>query len=383
MKEKIYETIIIGGGISGLSCAKRLNDKKRDFLLISKDLGGRLLSEECCAVNYGGAYMTSDYVNMLKYVKKKEVLRVHDFFFFDGKRFRNVFVLKNIKHIPKMIHFLLILKKLRKHFIGYRKQASKISISEYFVKDPILMKYWNMSAEDFITENGFEELDKLYGNPVTAATAFIESKKVNAFYYMGMFFPSILDSWIVDLTDTVEKISSGYKDKILIDTVLKVQKNSDGLLNVKTLNSSYISENIVFAAPQESLSEVYDLPKPHIQQYAYVFNISGIRKEIFKNKKAVVFRPEDHSIFMIWSLADCSDIIYSSNPNPDLSEYYESHKIVNKIHWEPGMIIPGSELIKQKFEENVYIASDYNLSLMEDCFLTGLYAANQIISKNK
>jgi len=43
------------------------------------------------------------------------------------------------------------------------------------------------------------------------------------------------------------------------------------------------------------------------------------------------------------------------------------------------MIIPKDELVEQKIDKNIYLASDYNLSLLEDSFLTGLYAANQII----
>ncbi len=380
-KNKIYEAIIVGGGVSGLSCARRLHEADKDFLLITEELGGRLLSAECCGINYGAAYMTSDYANMLQFAEKKEPLRVSDFFFFNGNTFANVFTLSNIRHIPKMIRFIFILIRVRRHFLKYRAQAAHRSIKECFESDPVLMEYWNMPASDFIKKYGLEELDVLYGNPVTAATAFIESSRVNAFYYIGMFFPVILKTWIVDLRNTTEKLTAGYPDKIKIGRVTDVRKGPEGFFSVESSAGVFIAKNVVFAAPQKLLHEAYDLPKPFIQQQAYVFHLYGEKKPVYKNKKAVVFRPEDNEIFMIWELAGCADIIYSKNPNPDFSKYYDDYKIVRKLFWDPGMIIPEGELIGQKLENGVYLASDYNLSLMEDCFLTGLYAANQIIGK--
>ena len=108
-----------------------------------------------------------------------------------------------------------------------------------------------------------------------------------------------------------------------------------------------------------------------------------MKKSIYQNKKAVVLKPEENDIFMIWELAGCADIIYSKNAEPDFKKYYETYKIVRRLYWDPGMVIPRGEIIEQKLESGVYLASDYNLSLMEDCFLTGLYAANQIINKPK
>ncbi len=42
------ETIIIGGGISGLACARRLHEAEREFLLITDRPGGRMFAAKFC-----------------------------------------------------------------------------------------------------------------------------------------------------------------------------------------------------------------------------------------------------------------------------------------------------------------------------------------------
>ena len=58
---KFAETIIIGGGISGLSCARKLKDNEKEFLLITENIGGRIISSSDGKINYGAYFVGSDY----------------------------------------------------------------------------------------------------------------------------------------------------------------------------------------------------------------------------------------------------------------------------------------------------------------------------------
>jgi len=54
MHEQAVETLIIGGGISGLACARHLQDANIPFTLITDRVGGRL----ALSVNIGPRHPT-------------------------------------------------------------------------------------------------------------------------------------------------------------------------------------------------------------------------------------------------------------------------------------------------------------------------------------
>ncbi len=54
------ETVIIGGGISGLACARTLHAAGRPFVLVTDRLGGRMHHSEDGTMNFGAVYITAD-----------------------------------------------------------------------------------------------------------------------------------------------------------------------------------------------------------------------------------------------------------------------------------------------------------------------------------
>jgi len=86
MVQKEVETIIVGGGIAGLGCARTLQDNNHPFLLITENIGGRILTSKDGTVNYGAYYVGDDYYHVLKYVKKKRRLAPLDVEFHQRKR---------------------------------------------------------------------------------------------------------------------------------------------------------------------------------------------------------------------------------------------------------------------------------------------------------
>lgn len=379
VKNKVHETIIIGAGISGLACARKLHDAGKDFIVISKDIGGRMGALDTAMLDHYIVYAPTGFKNVLKYAQKIEPIRLeHYYYLIDGK-YRTIFSFKNIKLIPKMIKFLFLSRRLWHHFLKYLEQGHHKSVKEFFESNPFLLKYWKMSSKEFINKHGFEEIDELFANPIATATGFVNSEKLNAFYYLMFLFCAITETWIIDLKPLIEKIIQGYQDKIKVGTVLKVSKNKNATFKVHSSIGDFTAKNIVFAAPHKSLRDIYNLPKPHLQKPVRIFCVKGIKKDIYQNKRNIVFQPKNHDISFIWGQKNGTDIVFSRYKNPNLNKYYKEHRTLANVWWDPGMIIPKNYFIEQKLDKNVYLASDYNISTTEVCFLTGLYAANQII----
>ena len=378
---KTVDTLIIGGGISGLSCAKRLNEAGIDFLLISKELGGRMKASKSFIANYGAAYVTEDYINVLPLVQKGEEMKVKDFYFFDGKKFSNLFSLRMAKHVWPFLKLIFFAWKIRKHLVRYRGKATSMSMQQVFNEDPFLLKYWLMPASEFIKKYKLEEISHYIVDPVTSATTFVKADSVNTVYFVSMIFPVFLKTWIVDFTHTVEKLTKGYKSKIKIGEVLKVKKQKTGKYQVKTTIGDFHVNNVVFAAAQKHMKSIYPLPDKNIQQDSFVFHVEGERLAKFHGKKAIVFQDKYYDIHMLWRQRDNTDIIYTQNNKPDFKRYYSSYRILKKIYWEPAMIIPNCCIIDQQISDHLYIASDINVSGLEDSFLSGQYVANQIIKQ--
>ena len=61
----VEETIIIGGGIAGLACARKLSEENMNFKLISQDIGGRITTSSNGEINYA-AYVVPSYYKHFK-----------------------------------------------------------------------------------------------------------------------------------------------------------------------------------------------------------------------------------------------------------------------------------------------------------------------------
>lgn len=376
------ETVIVGAGVSGLACANKLHAAGKDFVVISKDIGGRVKPSAINpTINLGGVYINSDYFNLMPFVDIVEPFRVRDFYFFDGENYVTILSLRNIKYLPKIVRLIGLLWQFRNRLNAMRRSAEQEELCILIESDPLLKKYWHMSATDFLQRHGFEELDRQFGQPTAATNVFTTSKDMNAFYYLYLFLTMIRPAYIVDLSKTTDRLSRGFENKFIISEVSSIKKQKTDEYLVVAGDNEFVAKNVVIAAPYLDIVGAYDIPKPSIITSIFTYYVKGSRKAVFADKKGVVLHPDVHDAYLLWEQQCGGDLIYARTADLDLSKYYSEFTILDKVFWKTGMQITNNAVIGQKLDVGLYLASDYNFSLMEDAFITGLYAANQIIGK--
>lgn len=378
---KRTETIIIGGGISGLACGNELYKAGKDFVLLTEELGGRMLTSKTHTVDYGASYITGEYKNTSLFIDKGERLRVRDLYFSIGGIFRNIFHdRKIIFSVARMTKFLSLLNDFRKRLNRLRKKSLYMEQKEALKDDPVLQNYLQESVEVFVKKYHIEYLNEVYFNPVVNSTAFVDYKHTSVFYYLGSLMPLIAKTYVADFRHTINRLTHDWKEKIILTTVSEITRFSENELLIKTSIGDYSCKNVVLALPYKEAEMIYKVPKPkHPGIQIYVFHVVGKRKVIYREKKVVFFKPEHHEITILWKQKTGSDIIFSKVANPDLEKYYESDYVVQRIHWATSVVLSDEHWISQDMGDGVFLASDYNLTGLEDAYITGVYAANRII----
>lgn len=376
------ETIIIGGGVSGMACGKTLNEHGKEFLLLTKEMGGRMLTSQSHKVNYGASYITEDYKNIWQYMGGGKRIRIRDCFFLNEEKYTSFYNLKTLKNLPQLIRLYFIAMDFRKRLLRLRKEALYKSQKAILASDPVLTRYTKESAKDFVTKNNLNELNNIFLGPLFNSTGFVEYNKCNSFAYLDNLMAVFCKIYVADHSRCCKLLTNGWGEKIRIATVNGLQKKNGGYL-VRTSQRIYFANNVVLALPYKNAQKFCKAPKPKHNVPIYVLEVFGKRKQIYENKPVIFFQPKKHKITILWKQETGSDIIFSKASDPKLENYYNDYRIIKKIYWPTACVLSGNNWCEQDLGNGLYLASDYNICGLEDAFITGVYAANKIInSKN-
>ncbi len=375
MSQSVHDTIIIGAGVSGLACATQLEREHVDFLVISKDIGGRILKSTDGLINYGAFFICNDYDNVLPFVTVKKRIKLRDFCFHEKNRTYPLYDSQFIPLIPQFIKIKRHLRIFKKHLNELRKNSQYISQKKAIENDSYLHQLYMKTAFDFVSEQRLVNGTNRYLSKALYSTTFSTIEEMNAFSYLQFLLPLITPIYTFNFEK--ERMIKPFHEKIILETVKDIQYTGNGY-TIKTEKEVFYSKHVVLATeiPWSSrYAKIRNFNKPVITN---MLHIKGNPKRTLENKSYHLFSPSCKTQ-AIANLHDGTYLVYYKNEPPALHDYFSNHKIIYKKQWNPAGTINGHYLIECNRCNNMYLIGDYNIAGLEESFITGMYSANQII----
>ncbi|PNX53119.1 MAG: hypothetical protein BV458_06145 [Thermoplasmata archaeon M9B2D] len=378
MTKDRYETIIIGAGISGLACAYSLQKQGKDFLVISKDIGGRIRTSEDGTVNYGAFFVCSDYENILPFVTIRKRIRLREFCFHEDNHSYTLYE-------PRLVAFMHQFMKIKRHLYRFRtalqtfrKTAKTTSQKNAIEADPFLHTLYMKNAADFVKEQSLERGTDTYLSKALYSTTFSAVHEMNAFSFLQYLLPLITPIY----TFSFEKATMirSFQQDIVLDAVSDIRYTNDQY-QVKTSTGTYHSKNLVLATELGWSCRFTGIREMNLPVSTHMLHVKGSPRSIIARRSYQLFCHPS----MVQSIADLGDgtyLFYFKDRQPSLEAYFYDPTVIAHHFWDPAGRINGHVLIESKRAKHMYLIGDYNIAGLEEAFITGLYAAGQIINSS-
>lgn len=375
MVKKSYETAIIGAGISGLACAKKLQENGKDFIVISEDIGGRILTSKDKKINYGAFFVCSDYHNVLKYVTIKDRIKLSDFCFHDKNMNYSLYELKLIPYLYQFFKVKKLLYRFRKSLRKLRNNSQYTSQKKAIMGDSFLYDLYMQNALDYVKKYKLEKGTKKYLSQALYSTTFSNINEMNAFSYLQFLIPLITPIYTFNFEK--DRMVDSFKNKIKVDSVIQIEYKKK-LYKIKSKKDTFEVKNLVLATQINWSKNFSGINKTNKPVSTNMLHVKGQLKTDYPKKLYHLFTPPSN-VQAIANLKDGSFLFYYKENQSDITNYFVNPTIINHHFWDPAGTINGHVLIESKRSDNLYLIGDYNIAGLEESYITGLYAANEIL----
>lgn len=371
--------IIIGGGIAGLACARRLHDRGHSFQLISENLGGRIRMSADDAINLGAYYVTQDYnhvnafVDRGRRIKRRPLLRGDE----NGSFSRSDWQL--LVHLPQALRFNRLIRQFHRHYETFKRDSLNVSQARAIRADPFLWKLYNEPAPSFVRRNRIEDIARSYLSPYAQGTAFAPLDRLSAFTMLVGVLPTIVP--IFEYTFRFDALTAGFDRSLLFDSVSQLTRSADHYLIRTRSSGSFTADSVVVATPTNVSAQWLDLGTLKRPIEAHMFVVSGRLRRPWSRATYSLF-PEEDDTFAIAQQVGGRVLLVSAAELPDFSRFFDSWEVVEHHYWNPAFHLDGNTLLECEQGPGLYLIGDHNVCTLEDSYITGVHAANRILADN-
>jgi hypothetical protein len=234
------------------------------------------------------------------------------------------------------------------------------------------------NAADFVFKKNLESGTETYLSKGLYSTTFSKIKEMNAFSFLQFILPIITP--IYRFTLEKEKMIQPFENKLKIGKVNDIIYKNEKY-KIKINKEVIQSKNIVMATQINWSKHFSGVKKANLPVSTNMLHVKGNPKKIISRKCYHLYSPPS-KVQAIANLKDGTFLFYYKDKQPNLNYYFSNPKIIAKKFWNPVGTINGHSLIESNRGNNMYLIGDYNIAGLEESYITGIFAANQIFKTN-
>jgi hypothetical protein len=269
------------------------------------------------------------------------------------------------------------MREFRRHYEAFKQDCLVISQADAIRSDPLLRDLYHKPAPQFIQQHQIEDIARAYLAPAVQGTAFTSIGRLTAFTLLVGVLPLIIPMF--EYTPRLDRLTAGFEDALLFDSVTAINATTSGY-SIETSDSGVSSaDNVVVATPTGVSASLLDLGRVKSPIDAHMFVVTGDLRRPWARARYTLF-PDGNPILAIARQTGGSTLFCSTTDDPDFDRYFSTWNVTEHHHWNPAFHLEGDVLLECEQAPGLYLIGDHNVCNLEDSYITGVYAANSILT---
>lgn len=385
--EHSCQTLIVGGGCAGLTCALKLREAGEPFVLLSKDIGGRIRYLDEYDMNFGAVFFMQGYRHAKELLVPGKLVLPS---LFDLEchlqlgRGYGVLSRPVIGAAPQLLGFLNYLKKtFQPRYEAFKLTCETVEMTEAIERDPYIKGLFETSAEQFIQDEGFPKAARALVSQFVHACTGSRIGTLNALDYLNCAM-GIIDAstrFRFDAEEVRAQLSC-EKGRVVDGEVARIERGERRRwAAIDAEGRRWEADNLVLATPadvaQRLLGEAcgpYEIRKA---SELHAYKVEGTIKQDYAGHALHLF---DESIPLINIAArdDGAYEVFTCTPL-DMDIFFEDYEVLHREDWPQALFTNPSIVLEQDLGEGLYRIGDHNALGLEPAAISGVFAANRIL----
>lgn len=373
------ENVVIGAGMAGMACSSKLYEHGCDVLLVSKDIGGRVLYDSKTKCNFGAVFVMENYVRSRKILSTTTPLEValgNLMLHTSATKYFKGISPTMIASVPQLLKFKRFMEKdFMPEYERYKNDCEVMETSEALSKHPSIGRYYGMSAQACIKQLGVEKICDNFISKFAYSCTGSRIVDLNALDFLNVAQGVVTP--IYNFTFDPDAFVASIGGNVLIDIATSVNREGDGWKVGLASGKTVRCKNVVVATEARAAASLINVGSIRRPASLGSYLVKGKLKPKYASCESHFFSDS----FDIIAIGGRGDGTYSVFTNREMGfdDYFESWELIESRFWTDALYTLGNIVLQQNRGNGLYVAGDHNGLGLEPATISGIYAANCIL----